>query len=735
MSRCIHPARPGQDAPSAGPRQAPRTRLSGVAAVCMGLASLGQAQTHEAGKPAAPVLPEVTVTDSAAAKAPDASRDVLQKQSSTGSRIPLAIRETPLSVTVIPQRVLEEQDARTLADALKNLASLAQEGNNGGRQASFRSRGFLIDDETGTIVDGQPMFGLLDIPIELMDRVEVLRGPASVQYGRGAGQIGGIVNLIRKRPTDERFVSLKASGGSWNYKRLHLDASGRVPDQPRLGYRINVSRERSDSFRDSVYLNKDVFGIVLDARLTDTLSATFLADVVDRDTPWDIGQFFYRGAVNDVPRSVFFELPWGAQSTLNKTAGYELEWKLPSQWTLKHQYTWQGYHINRHQSGKTAPNVTSGAFNVTESRSTSDVSNHSLVLDLIGDHRLLGMRHRSVIGYHRLGKVQSTFASLVNNTYPSNIFNPAVFVQRPLAMSTIPSKVDATYQGFYAEDFIGLLPTLDLMVGVRHDRFDETSATAAVTPVVDNRVNSATTPRVGVVYTPTPPVSVYLSLGKGFLPGARAPAGNVNAGELMDPQRSRQLELGAKTLWLNDRLALNLAVFDFTRYNIPYTETDPVTAARRTVLIGEQRNKGYELELIGDLAHNWQVMASHAHVKGRIVKANANEGLEQAHAPGQSTKLWTSYTFGTGPLAGLTVNGGVYSQGKVFADGANAISLGGYVRLDAGVSWRLRAGPSQLTLRLNAENLTDRKYYFGNNAQAIFPGAPRNARLSVEARF
>lgn len=674
------------------------------------------------------VLPEVMVTDVIVGE--DTNQKFLQKSSSTASRIQLEIKESPVSVTVIPKKIIDQQAARVLADVSKNVASINQESFNAGRQSALRSRGFLIDDETGYFVDGQPLFGLLDQPIELLERVEFLRGPASIQYGRA--QPGGVINLIRKRPTEERLTSFKVSKGSYDYDHIHLDAGGRVPDYEHIGYRINVARERSDSFRDSVTLDRDVLGLVFDAKLTDDLKVTLLADYVNRDTPWDNGQFFYRGEVNDVPRSRFFELPWGSQSSVNTTLGYEVDWNISDSWKLKHQYTYQDYFIERHQSTKSAPNIVTGNFTVRERRSTQALDANSYIFDLIGDNDILGMRHRTVFGYHRVEQERTIRSQLgAGNVYASNVFNPTNFVRSPLPMNPLPTQEnDNVFEGFYVEDFIGLTPTLNLMVGGRYDRFSQGTEFPATGAAGDTVRNNDFTPRAGLIYTPIDPLNLYASYSRSFAPNGRVGPTFLNAGEVLDPQTGKQYEAGIKTSWLDNRLAVNAAIYELTRGNVRFTDV----AANQVTLVGEQRHKGFELEAIGEIADGWNIMASYAYLDG-VIEEGTNRGNNPNQAPSNALKIWTSYDFTSGMFKNLSIYGGAFSQDEVWGDPGNTFKLSGYTRYDLGASYSHDIGKHKAIWRFNAENITDKVYYFGNGTQSVFPGMPRNARLSLEVQF
>lgn len=682
------------------------------------------------------VLPEVVVTETSDEPLNDSTL-YLQKQAASTSRIPLTIKESPMSVTVVSKKLMDEFAVRDLSDAVKGVASVTMDNKNGGRQPALRSRGFLMDDTNAFMVDGQPMYALLDQPMELMEYVEVLRGPSGVQYGRGRGS--GIINLIRKRPTEDSFVSLKASGGSWDYKQIQLDTGGRVADHEHLGYRINLSKEDSNSFRDQVFLEKEVVGLVFDAQVNDDLKLTFLADYVNRDTPWDTGQQWINGKpAPGMSRSTYDVLPWTDMNTSNTTLGYEVDWTLSEQWKVKHVYTFQDYNTERHISGRTGFNAATGNFTPTESRGVTDGKNNSFTVDLVGDNTLWGMRHRTVLGYHYLDLALETRSSnsLTYTGVTNNIYNPINVVRRPLTMSRFKSTTDSEYKGLYAEDYVGILPELNLMLGARYDRFEEKTATAAAVPVRDARKNDKVTPRVGLVYTPTEALTLYGSYMRGFEPGARAaltvatgiPA--TNAGELFDPQESEQYELGVKTSLLDDKLAINFAVYDLTRSNQVFTDL----VLQRFTLVGEQSSKGFETEMIGQITPEWSVSASYAYLDTKV-EDGANKGNNLNLAPRHSTRIWTSYNFTHGMFKDLSLYGGLFNQGDSYGDTANSFEVDGFTRFDAGASYMHALGQNKAIWRLNIDNLTDKKYYMGNNQGSMLPGNPRNARLSLEVLF
>ena len=729
----------------------PKFRVKLISAILSGLtlgllqSSLNLAMAEEANSATSDSqattvkLPDISIYGERESTENDPTQ-YLQKKASSTSRIPLTIKESPMTVTVVPKKLMDEFAVRDLSDAIKGVASVTMDNKNGGRQPALRSRGFLMDDESAYLVDGQPMYSLLDQPMELIESVEVLRGPSGIQYGRGRGS--GVINLIRKRPTQETFTSLKVSGGSWDYKQIQLDAGGRIPDNEDFGYRVNISKEDSNSFRDTVYLEKEVVGLVFDAKINDDLKLTLLADYVNRDSPWDLGQQWINGKpAPGMSRSTFDFLPWTAMNTSNTTLGYQVDWKLNEHWMVKHQYTFQDYNTDRHISGRANLNTVTGNFRPTESRGVTDGKNNSFIIDLIGDNTLFGMRHRTVLGYHHFDKEIETRSSN-SITYPagtpSNIFNPRNLARLPLTMSAFKSTNDSVFRGVYAEDYIGLLPNLNLMLGARYDKFEEKTATAAAVPVKDSRKNDKVTPRVGLVFSPIEAVTLYGSYMRGFEPGGRAAATvatgipALNAGELFDPQESEQYEVGVKTSLLDDKLAVNFAVYDLTRSNQVFTDL----ALQRFTLIGEQRSKGFETEVIGQITPEWSVSASYAYLDSETVEGAANiKGKDLNLSPKHSTRLWTSYTFSHGMFKDLSLYGGAFQQGDSYGDAANTFEVEGFTRFDAGASYKHAFGQNKAIWRLNVDNITDRNYYMGNNQASMLPGTPRNARLSLEVLF
>lgn len=647
----------------------------------------------------------------------------LKNESTTASRADLTIKETPFSITVFPKRIIEEQGARDLSDVLRNSASLNQESNNAGRQPAFRSRGFLLNDSYGYLWDGQPLFGLHSPSIELIEQVEFFRGPASLQYGRA--EPGGLVNLLRKRPTDERFATLRLNTGTHGYSHQHLDAGGRFGEDRRFGYRVNVASENSDNYRDGIYTDRLVGGASFDWKISDFAKLTLFADYAKIDVPYDTGHVIYNGRPADIPWKRNLDLRNGHHDSENQTFGYDLNVILSPNWKIRNQYTYQDYYIDRLESSKANLNQNNGNYTLRQRRQTTDAYSHNFSFDLIGDNRLFGMRHRTVLGV-QLTELDRTLFASNQISYASNIFNPATINILPVTLNTAPTLNDTSYGGIYAEDFIGLTDQIDFMVGVRADKFRETTINlSAATPVRETVTENAVTPRFGLVYRPIEPLSLYVSRSRGFKPNGLASQG-TNAGEILAPERSDQIEGGFKLSSRDNRLQFNAAAYEIKRENVAFYDAGD----NFTRLIPGQRHQGLEFELIGELMPRWRVFASYAVIDADVI-GGANDGRKPQTVPAKSARLWTSYDF-AGALSGVSVFGGVFAQESTFADAANTAELPGYARVDVGATLRHRVGERSVLWRLNIDNLFDRRYYFGNNLLSITPAQPLTARIGLE---
>lgn len=637
---------------------------------------------------------------------------------------------------MIPEQLIEEQAATSLSDALKNVVSITRVSDNAGRQTSFTSRGFVIDDLAGYFVDGQPSFGLLEPPIETLERIEVFRGPATLQFGRA--EPGGVVNLVRKRPTLTRFNSLEGTFGSYDFRHFHGDFGGPFssPDSALgyTGYRLNLARQRSDSFRDRVFNDRDIVGAALTWQPSSRVSLTFLSDYLDHDVSLDTGVVI--GADNspvDVPIGTRLEPDGSRIDVENKTAGYDLEIDIGDGWGVRNLFNYQNFDRDRFEFVKEEDTFDpfTGDITLSEARDVRDAETYSFFFDVLGDHDFLGMRHRTVLGYHYQRLEETALFSTGENLYPTNVFNPVSIVQQPLVLDPRPVESEDDFHGVYLEDFIGLSSSLDLLVGVRYDDYKESTVDRreenADTEVNDN---NEITPRVGAVFRPIKPVSLYATHSLGAQPNGRAGDGQ-NEGELLEPERSKLYEVGAKTEFLDGRLAVNTAVFRIERENIPFFDE----AVDLTSVVGEQTHEGFELEVIGQIAEGWNVIASYAYLDAEITRDPVLQGNTPVGSPPHSGNAWTSYAFEGGALRHLTLFGGVFAQSSWQGDNDNTYKHEGYARVDIGASYDHTVGPTRLHWQLNVENLFDEEYFYGNNRLVVHPGAPLSVRGSLRIGF
>ena len=288
-----------------------------------------------------------------------------------------------------------------------------------------------------------------------------------------------------------------------------------------------------------------------------------------------------------------------------------------------------------------------------------------------------------------------------------NIFDPDYdslvtpdFDTAPVVLSS-EGNIDSL--GIYLQDQITLLDNLKLLVGLRYDTADQESLNANFRNPVGtetSRFDDAFSPRVGLVYQPIEEVSLYASYSQSFAPNF----GNTADGEPLEPERGEQFELGTRAELLEGRLVANLALFNITKENVATTDPDEPLFS---IAVGEQRSRGVELDVIGEILPGWDIAANYAYTDTEITEDNDGlEGNQLFGVPEHNANLWTTYDIQTGPLSGLGLGIGINFVGERFGDNANSFKLDSYFLTNAAISYQRdnwQAG-------LNFRNLFDVNY-------------------------
>jgi len=647
------------------------------------------------------------------------------KATSTATKTPTDIRNVPQALTVVTKAQIDDQQLRSVGDLLLFVPGASYNSGEGNRdtlvlRGNSSTADFFVD---GVRDDVQYFRDFYNV-----DRVEVLKGPNAMIFGRGGG--GGIVNRVLKRPTFAAARSAQASADNWGARRFTFDL-----DQPlssAVGVRLNGLYENSDSFRRHVDLER--YGINPTVALLagpDTridFSYEYFHDgrTADRGVPAN-GDEPLRGHARD-----FFGDPDKsfAKADVN-LASVAVEHQFGGGLTLKNRTQFGDY-------GKFYQNIFPASFNAgTELVALSGYNNRNdrrslfSQTDLVWETRLGGIDQTMLFGFE-LGGERSrnrrmTAMFLGSNLVP--VSDPTVDADVVFATSATDAnnRVHANVAALYAQDQIRPADWIEIVAGLRFDSFR-----LHVDDLRDgsrfSRRDHLWSPRLGLVLKPSNRLSLYASYSRSYLPQSGDQFSSLTSiTEGLKPERFDNYEFGAK-LQLPGGLLATAAIYQLDRTNT--RASDPLNPAR-TVLTGAQRSRGLELGLERSINSRWLVSAGYALQKAEISEstAAAPEGREVPLVPRHSFSLWNRYDVSDRLGVGL----GVIARSKSYATISNAVKLPGYARVDAALFYEL---PGGIEAQVNVENLFGAHYFPTANADNnIAPGAPRTLKASLGYRF
>ncbi|HEX8535397.1 MAG TPA: TonB-dependent siderophore receptor, partial [Allosphingosinicella sp.] len=623
------------------------------------------------------------------------------KSTRTGTRTDTEIKDIPQAMTVISEAQIEDQALRSIADVLTYVPG-AMPGTGEGNRDQITLRGnnttadFFVD---GIRDDVQYFRDLYNV-----DRVEILRGPNAMIFGRGGG--GGIVNRVTKRSSLNAYREGSISADSEGGFRLTADV-----DQPlgaSAGVRLNGVYEDGESFRRGVDLERygvnPTVGFLLgpDTRLD--LSYEFFHDrrTADRGVPSLLGRPL-KGADR-----VFFGDPRQSFADADvHLAGLAFEHRFSDALTLRNRTLYGDYdkfYQNIYPSGavNSAGNLTLSAYNDATRR-----KNVFSQTDLVWKGRLGGVDQTFLLGFElghqdsRQRRLNGFFvagdsASITVPAAQPTVSRDMIFLPFNTTGGCRPSNrtgctpanfnhTDASILAVYAQDQIRL-GMVEIVAGLRFDRF-RLEATNLNNNAEFTRTDELFSPRIGLILKPTDALSFYASYSRSYLPSSGDQFSSLDiTSEALKPEKFDNYEVGAKWEPLPGLLAT------FAAYQLDRTNTrapDPANPAR-TVLTGAQRSRGIEVGLERNISDQWQISAGYSHqkaeIRSRTTACNpAVANCEVPLVPRHQFSLWNRYDFTKKLGLGL----GIVARSKAYASISNAVTLPGYVRVDAAAYYEI----------------------------------------------
>ncbi|MCU0526240.1 MAG: TonB-dependent siderophore receptor [Elainella sp. Prado103] len=644
---------------------------------------------------------------------------------STATRTDTPVDEIPASIQVIPQQVLDDQQIVDLRNALENVGGVTLDGDYGGTGAgSLILRGFTQDT---LFRDGFRVSNFYSVPeIANIEQIEVLRGPASVLFGQV--QPGGVVNVITKQPLDSPYYGLDFTAGQFSLYRPSIDLSGPLTTDGSLLYRLNAVYENSGSFRDEVSTERIFVAPVVQWKIDDRTSLTFDFEYLYDDPVFDRGVTALSDGSLVLPINRFLGYPQLDDFTTEAfRGGYRFEHEFNDHLRLRNALA-----INSVRQGGARSDLNGGLiddqFIPRELR--DDISldeNYGIQTELVASFTTGTIEHELLFGVD-FNRLTNYYNSEAADLPPIDIFAPNYDIRIPDQLSPRYGQVVRnSLLGVYLQDQIQLLDRLHLLIGGRFD-WTEQDQVIILDGTSSSQSDSAFSPRLGIVYQPIDPLSLYASFSQSFFPVIGLSA----EGSTFDPERGTQYEVGVKAE-ITEQLSATLAAYHLTRRNVLTTDPDDPDFS---IQVGEQRSQGAELSVTGEILPGWNVFASYAYTDAEITEDNDLPiGSPLANVAEHTASLWTTYEIQSNELQGLGFGLGLFfvgdRPGYAGSDPDN-FELPSYLRADAALYYRRDNWQAQIKVN----NLFDVEYYTTHQgADIVYPGAPLNVTASVSYQF
>lgn len=702
----------------------------------------------------------VVATAGAAALAQTATTEP-QRVEITGTSVPYAsppsptatktdtpLLLTPQSVQVVPRAVLNDQKVLTLTDAIRNVAGAGGDfGFNGSAQPLILLRGFQTESMTASgpmsgmstyFINGVKVKGL---PLNManVDSVEVVKGPASVLYGRS--EPGGLVNVVPRALSTTPSFGFEQTVGEYDQSRTVIEGGSALNGDKTLLGRANLSYDTANSNRDFVTNRLAAFsGTLAWVRDADTrVALTYDRNVQKYRNDYGIYADGDRPA--HVPRSLQFNNAPELSSFDSQALTLDARTRLSAAWTMtvkavavrakaKELDIWPWRVDQGAGSGpadscvETNPLQTMCRYYLSN-RPDGRVRVDQATFDLHGRVDWGGLKHKLLFeldhyGTSRTGPLVFAQINAVDTRHPD--FSGTPTLAQTMAPGTETRDVQR-WTSVVAQDQIDFGGGWHAVVALRHDR---TAGIYTSDPSFDLNRQSFTTPRVGVVYEFVPGQTVYAQYQDAM---AANNGRNPADGTPLAAERARQTEVGWKSVALEGRLNTTVALYELVKRNrADYSLYPTITT------IGEARSRGLEIDMLGEITRQLALMASYSYIDARITDDATYAGTRLANVARHSGSLWGRWKFDAQWAAGA----GVFFQGQREGDQLNSFQLPGYGRVDAMVSYGFRVGSGKGSIQFNLKNVFDKLYFSGSHPGArdwIQPGTPRTASLTLRLDY
>ncbi|WOT05227.1 TonB-dependent siderophore receptor [Shewanella youngdeokensis] len=651
--------------------------------------------------------------------------------SSGAMRGDIDILDTPQSVTVIPDFVTDEQLATNLGEVLVNDSSVTSGSEKWNRQV-FSVRGFELASGSGFLINGHQQWSHYVQPIETLQQVEVLKGPSSMLYGQSGP--GGLINMVSKKPTYETMFDFGFDTDENGSTRFQVDAGGSLNEAQTIRYRTVLVKQDTQYWReyqDGTNQERDRWlgYLNLEFDLTDDLLLSVKYDHTQDKTGIDRGGWLDSSGDLIGDSDTIWDQSWAFTDNTITNMGADLTYHLSDEWKIKAGFNDQQFDRQRLDS---SPTLISGSedpltdgYYISPFDRYDDWQHKTGYIDFTGNVYTGEIEHQLLIGANMLDYY---YGQLKDSGERNQLVMPGQPVLQPTLdynNDTTLSESEYKHYGFYVQDLVTINDEWQVLAGVRYDEQKKDGA---------GNNSYAVSPKFGAIYSPAENSSIYVNYSKSFTPqGIVSDDNDINDGLNLDPEYGEQYEIGTKWELFDGSLLLTGAVFDITVSNVTVQEEIEGSSETITTQSGEQRHKGFEMGAQGQVSEKWFMTGSMMYLNAEYVRPESDSlnGMTPVDAPEWSANMWTRYEM----TDNLAINFGAVYVGERFANTANTIAKDGYVRFDMGAAYTMDVMGSDVSVRVNVQNLFDEDYLAGGSTTDVTVGEGRNFSLALEAKF
>ena len=658
--------------------------------------------------------------------------------------------DTPASIAVFNEALIQDQQARLLSDVLKNDASVGESYAPVGYYENFVVRGFSLNSASSYKINGRTLTGEQNVALENKQQVELLKGLASLQSG--LSEPGGLVNYVTKRPADVRSVTVSTDDRASGY--IATDVGGWFGAEQQFGLRANVAHEDIHSYVEHANGQRDFLSLAFDWTINPNALLQLDVEYQTKEQRSVPGYQLLGGTTlphHASPKKLLAHQSGSKPVTLDSlNMNGRFEYRFSDQWTGDVSASRSKVVIDDYSAfawggctdGCTTPNMgnyftPAGGYDIYDFRSPDDTRrNDEIQATLSGGFNTANIGHELTVGTSAFRRVVDNRVSINEWLGNGNIDSePENLPRYDGALNDSQRRLDSRQYGLFFTDRISFNEQWQTLIGGREVRLDE-KAYDDQGSISRHTQRYAFLPQAALIYKPMQNMTLYTRYNKGLSLGGTAPWLASNAYDILPPTVSRQIEAGVKYDW--QRISLSATLFQL-RQAYQYSKPDADGMSFTYVQQGEQKNTGLELTATGWATERLQVSTSVAAIRARVTGSGTPEyeGHQTLNVPTLRASLYGDYALPW--VDGLALLGGVQYSGKKYANQQGSVEAASYAVFNIGSRYSMRIDGYDTVFRLTVDNLFDKRYwrdtgdYLGDNY--VFQGAPLTARLSASLNF